>query len=99
MVELLGGRHGQADGAAGSAISQAGKGRLAVLIERNRSDASMTSWCLIGIPGIKGGISSEMSRELSQSEHGVLIQGTKVRDVASTLGLAEFSQPHVCVLS
>src|SRR5712691_10643699 len=67
-VELFRGMHGQADGATRRAVRQASERRFALLVERQRRDAAMTSGRLRDIAGILGRISREIGGKLVQGQ-------------------------------
>src|SRR5581483_2123542 len=92
MVELFGGMHRQTDGTARRAIRQAGKGRLAVLIERDGSDAAMTSGGIVDVPRIKGRIAHQVGRIVIEREYGLAIERAEVREVVFIERLGIFGQ-------
>ena len=94
MVELKSGMHRHADGTTRSAVRQAGKGRFAVLVEWNRRDAAMASWCLIHVPRIIGRIRRQIGGKLLEGHDGLLRQGTKIGDIAFVEGQGVLSQHH-----
>src|SRR5258708_12180015 len=99
MIERCGGVHGQADRATRSAVRQAGKRGRAVLVEGDSRDAAMTSWRLIDVPRIKSGISSQVGGELPQGHDSLLIQGTKIGDIAFIEGLGVVGEHDGAIVS
>ncbi len=99
MVELERGMHGQADGTTRSAVSQASKGRFAVLIERNRRNAALTGCRLVDVPRIIGRIGRQIGGKLVEGHDGVLIQGTKIGDIAFVEGLSVVGQHDGAIVS
>ena len=84
--------------ATGSAIGGSSIERMAVLVERNGSHAAMAGRCFVHVPGIRGGISGDMGRELLEGQDRLLIEGTERGDIGGIKGLGEFSQHHIPVL-
>jgi hypothetical protein len=81
MVKLIGRLHQQAVLAARCPIGCTSKGRMAVLIEGNGTNAPVPGGALVDVPGIKSGVSRDVGGKLGKSEHGALIQGAEIGDI------------------
>lgn len=98
MIELDGGMHGQTDGTTRSAISQASKGSLGWLSERDSSDAVVTSSGFMDIPRIVGRITDEVSWELIESDDGLVIERAERRDIIFVEWLGLFGEHDRTIL-
>ncbi|HEY1349812.1 MAG TPA: hypothetical protein VGF67_09330 [Ktedonobacteraceae bacterium] len=92
MAELSGGMHGQAYGAERGSVGKTIKGYFGELSERNSHDATVTSSGIGDVPGIVGGIASQVGGEVIEGENGLAREGTEIRDISGVEGLSVFSQ-------
>jgi hypothetical protein len=99
MIELKSRMHEQAFGASWSSVSLTDNGSFAVLIEWDCSNASMANGALIGIPRVIGCISRNMSRELIESDNSLLVEGTKIRDIAFIEGEGVFGKNNGSIVN
>lgn len=97
VLKPLGGMHGQANGASGSAIRQTSKRRGAVLVERDSSNAATMDHGLVDIPGIERRISGDVSGKKLQGSHGLDVEGDKIGDIAFVKGLGILGQHDIPV--
>lgn len=99
MSKLVGRLHRQALGTQGDAIDIAREDGMAMLIERNSSDATMADSRLIHIPGIEGGIGSDMSRKEAQDCKRLEVEGAIVGDIVLVERLGVLGQHDVAIIS
>ncbi len=99
MLELIGRLHAQAHGTARDAIGVAKDSGMAMLIQGNGSDAAPEGTGLIGIPGIEGGISSDVEGKEAQVGHRLDVEGRKVGHIGLVERQGVFGQHHVSVVS
>src|SRR5438477_6082542 len=86
--------HEQAFDAAWGTIRFTNRSDLAVLIERNRRNASMAGRRFIDVPCIISGISRKMGRIAVEGNDGLAIEWSEIRNIAFVEGLGVFSQNH-----
>lgn len=98
VVELHGGMHRQADGAARSAISQASKGGLGRFSEWDSGDAPMASGGFVDIPCIISSISGEIGWEVIECKNGLMVKRAKIRDVIVVEGVSVFGKHNGSIL-
>lgn len=99
MIEEDGRMHGQADGTARSAMSQASKRCLGRFSERNSSDAVVTSGGFMDVPRIIGCIADQVGREVIEGENGLTRERAERRDIVFVEGLSLFGEHDGSLLS
>jgi hypothetical protein len=98
LGEWNGGMHGQDDGATGSAISRASKGRRRRRSQRNSGDAMVPGSSLMDVPHIGGGITDEGGGELGEGNDGLIGKRTERHDVIPGKGLSVFGEDNISIL-
>lgn len=89
--------HAQADGAEGSAIGVALGGGMAVLVERNGSDAACASSAFINVSGIIGSVGGEVGGIEAERGDSLQVKGMEKGDVVLVERLGIFGQDDVAI--
>src|SRR5579884_3795360 len=71
---------------------------MAMLIEGDRRDATMTAGHLMHVPGIKSGIGCQIGGKEAQCEHGLLVERMKMGDIVLIEALGVLGQHHIAIL-
>ncbi len=98
MLEPIRRLHAQAYRAARGAIGVAKDSGMAMLVEGNSRDATTEGTGLIRIPGIEGGIGSDVEWKEAQMGHRLDVEGRKVGHIGLVERQGVFGQHHVTVV-
>jgi len=92
-----GGVHAPALGTQGDAIDIAPTLGMPMLVEGDGGDAPTMHDGLIDVPGIEGGISSDVSGKKAEGGHGADVEGNKVGDIAFVKRLGILGEDDIAV--
>src|SRR6266567_1106453 len=95
--KLVGGMHAKAFDAQRHAVGITTALGMTVLVECNGSDATAMHHGLVGVPGIKGGIGSDVGGKEAQCRHGADVEGNKGGDIVLVKGLGVLGQDHIAI--
>ncbi len=68
-----------------------------MLVERDGSNAMAMHDSLVGVPGIKGGISGDVRGKEAQRRHGADVEREEVGDIAFVKGLGVLSEHDIAI--
>src|SRR6266566_1828703 len=95
--KLVGGMHAKAFDAQRHAVGITTALGMTVLVERNGCDATAMHHGLVGVPGVKGGIGSDVGGKEAQCRHGADVEGNKGGDIVLVKGLGVLGQDHIAI--